>query len=213
MKKAVIVGAGVGGIATGTYLAREGFNVTIFEKNAFPGGRCASFTKDGHRFDIGATLLMMLQVYERTFSDFGKNLFEELDLVRMDPVYRLKYPDQTELHGAKNILRNGQQLDRLPWAGFSRGSFIQGCYRNNPAFPHTPALFSYLVHIIRDFQKDQLNNLNYFSLDILEKNKLTVNNLGEIARGASIPGGFRNVIRESVLESIAMFKNPSLIFT
>jgi phytoene/squalene synthetase len=58
------------------------------------------------------------------------------------------------------------------------------------------AIFSYLVHIIRDFQKDQLNNLNYFSLDILEKNKLTASNIGAIARGAAISPGFRNVIRE-----------------
>lgn len=58
------------------------------------------------------------------------------------------------------------------------------------------AIFSYLVHIIRDFQKDQLNNLNYFSLDILDKNNLTVNKLGEIARGNQIPDGFRNVVRE-----------------
>ncbi len=94
MKKVAVIGAGAAGLATGIYLARKGFSVTIFEKNSFPGGRCASFSKDGHRFDIGATLLMMPQVYERTFSDFGKNMFEELDLVRMDPVYRLKYPDQ-----------------------------------------------------------------------------------------------------------------------
>jgi phytoene synthase len=58
------------------------------------------------------------------------------------------------------------------------------------------AIFSYLVHIIRDFQKDQLNNLNYFSLDILEKNGLTVTMLGNIARGEKIPESFRKVIRE-----------------
>jgi phytoene/squalene synthetase len=58
------------------------------------------------------------------------------------------------------------------------------------------SIFSYLVHIIRDFQKDQLNNLNYFSLDILEKNELTLSMLGKIARGGKINGGFRNVIRE-----------------
>jgi len=57
------------------------------------------------------------------------------------------------------------------------------------------AIFSYLVHIIRDFQKDQLNNLNYFSLDILEKNGLTPAMLGEIARGGKITAAFRNVIR------------------
>ena len=58
------------------------------------------------------------------------------------------------------------------------------------------AIFSYLVHIIRDFQKDQLNNLNYFSLDILAKNGLTSGMLGKIAREGEIPLDFRNVIRE-----------------
>jgi len=58
------------------------------------------------------------------------------------------------------------------------------------------AIFSYLVHIIRDFQKDQLNNLNYFSLDILEKNGLSAEILRNIADGEKIPAGFRNLIRE-----------------
>lgn len=58
------------------------------------------------------------------------------------------------------------------------------------------SIFSYLVHIIRDFQKDQLNNLNYFSHDILEQNGLTLKMLGEIARGRKIPDGFRKLIRD-----------------
>jgi phytoene/squalene synthetase len=58
------------------------------------------------------------------------------------------------------------------------------------------AIFSYLVHIIRDFQKDQLNNLNYFSRDILEKNGLSPAMLEKIASGGEIPAGFRNVVRE-----------------
>jgi phytoene/squalene synthetase len=58
------------------------------------------------------------------------------------------------------------------------------------------AIFSYLVHIIRDFQKDQFNNLNYFALDILEKNGLTAEQLKQIAFGGEIPEGFRTVVRE-----------------
>ena len=58
------------------------------------------------------------------------------------------------------------------------------------------AVFSYLVHIIRDFQKDQLNNLNYFADDLIEKHGLTRKKLSEIARGAEIPEGFRNLIGE-----------------
>jgi phytoene/squalene synthetase len=58
------------------------------------------------------------------------------------------------------------------------------------------AIFSYLVHIIRDFQEDQLNNLNYFAVDILKKNSLLPSDLKEIAKGAPVTGSFRNVIRE-----------------
>jgi len=58
------------------------------------------------------------------------------------------------------------------------------------------AIFSYIVHIIRDFQEDQQNNLNYFALDILEKNKLLPADLKEIANGRPITDSFRKVIRE-----------------
>jgi phytoene synthase len=58
------------------------------------------------------------------------------------------------------------------------------------------ALFSYIVHIIRDFQKDQQNNLNYFAEEIMHKNSLSVLELRKIADGSSIPAGFRNMIRE-----------------
>jgi phytoene/squalene synthetase len=58
------------------------------------------------------------------------------------------------------------------------------------------AIFSYLVHIIRDFQKDQFNNLNYFALDLIEKYGLNPEQLKLIARGGEIPDGFRDLIRE-----------------
>jgi phytoene/squalene synthetase len=58
------------------------------------------------------------------------------------------------------------------------------------------AVFSYLVHIIRDFQKDQLNNLNYFADDVLEKNGLNRKVLRSIAENGDIPYGFRMVIKE-----------------
>jgi len=57
------------------------------------------------------------------------------------------------------------------------------------------ALFSYLVHIIRDFQKDQLNNLNYFADDLILQNNLSRENLQEIAHGKKASSGFRNLIR------------------
>ena len=58
------------------------------------------------------------------------------------------------------------------------------------------AVFSYLVHIIRDFQKDQLNNLTYFADDLIAKYGLTRNDLKEMALGGTVRQGFRELIRE-----------------
>ena len=58
------------------------------------------------------------------------------------------------------------------------------------------ALFSYIVHIIRDFQEDQMNNLNYFALDILAKYNLRPSDLKEIAMNKGVPETFRKVVEE-----------------
>jgi len=61
------------------------------------------------------------------------------------------------------------------------------------------AVFSYLVHIIRDFQKDHLNHLNYFGDDLIQKNDLDRQKLLQIAKGAPVTTGFRELIRELYL--------------
>ena len=58
------------------------------------------------------------------------------------------------------------------------------------------AIFSYLVHIVRDFQEDQLNKLNYFARDVLERNGLHPGDLRAIAEGAPVTQNFRKVIGE-----------------
>lgn len=58
------------------------------------------------------------------------------------------------------------------------------------------AVFSYLVHIIRDFRKDQLNNLTYFPDDLINKNNLSRKDLREFAEGRPVNAGFRNIVRE-----------------
>ena len=61
------------------------------------------------------------------------------------------------------------------------------------------AFFSYIVHIIRDFQKDQLNNLTYFADDLIAKNGLTRNHLREFAEGKPVNDNFRDLIRQYYL--------------
>ncbi|UCG26243.1 MAG: NAD(P)/FAD-dependent oxidoreductase, partial [Chloroflexota bacterium] len=59
----LVIGAGLGGITTAALLARQGYNVTVLEKNEIPGGRCGQINRDGHRFDVGATLFLMPEVF------------------------------------------------------------------------------------------------------------------------------------------------------
>ena len=63
---AIVIGAGIGGIATAARLARQGFAVTVLEKNEKPGGRANQIIRDGHRFDTGPTLFLMPEVWEET---------------------------------------------------------------------------------------------------------------------------------------------------
>jgi len=119
-KNVIIIGAGIGGIATAGYLASKGYSVTIFEKNAYPGGRCGRYIKDGHRFDIGATFLMMPWVYRRTFSAVGKSLDEELKLNRIDPVYKVKFPGDKEILFTSDLTRLQEQFEKLEKDSFGR---------------------------------------------------------------------------------------------
>ncbi len=116
----IIIGAGIGGITAGIFLSRQGHNVTIFEKNAFPGGRCGNFTMNGHRFDIGATLLMMPDVFEKTYAAFGKNFREELNLYRMDPVYKIKFHNGEELNFSSDLAMLRRQFETLEKGSYNR---------------------------------------------------------------------------------------------
>ncbi len=94
-KKAVIIGAGVGGIATAIFLAQNGFSVEVFEKNAQPGGRCGHLIQDGHRFDLGATILLMPSLYRQVFNSLGMNLEKDLETTSLEPVYKLFFNDNS----------------------------------------------------------------------------------------------------------------------
>jgi len=66
-KKAIVVGSGVGGMATAIRLAIQGFEVAVYEKNSTPGGKLSAFEKDGYRFDAGPSLFTQPQNIEELF--------------------------------------------------------------------------------------------------------------------------------------------------
>ncbi len=119
-KDVIIIGAGIGGIATSIYLAQKGYSVRIFEKNQFAGGRCGAMTIDGHRFDTGATLLMMRDVYETTYNNFGRKLDEELELFRIEPIYRIFFHHGKDFQFTSDLAKMREQLE-----SFEPGSFYR----------------------------------------------------------------------------------------
>lgn len=64
-KKIVIIGSGFSSLSASCYLAKQGFDVTVLEKNKTTGGRARQLKKDGFVFDIGPTFYWMPDVFER----------------------------------------------------------------------------------------------------------------------------------------------------
>ena len=86
-----IIGSGFSSLAASCYLAKEGYDVTIFEKNETIGGRARQLKKDGFTFDIGPTWYWMPDVFERFFSDFGKLPSDYYQLEKLNPAYSVYF--------------------------------------------------------------------------------------------------------------------------
>lgn len=90
--RTVVIGAGIAGLATATLLAREGHRVTLVERTGEVGGRAGSLAVDGFRWDTGPSWYLMPEAFDRFFAAAGTSTAEQLDLVRLDPSYRV-YPE------------------------------------------------------------------------------------------------------------------------
>jgi phytoene desaturase len=93
MAEVVVVGAGVGGLATGIRLRAAGHGVTILERRAEVGGKLAVVEREGFRFDAGPSLLTLPPVFDDLFQVAGTSLSEALPLRRLDPQLRHRWPD------------------------------------------------------------------------------------------------------------------------
>src|SRR6056297_1569812 len=92
-KRAVIIGAGLGGLTAASLLAARGFSVDVYEQNEKPGGKMQQFTSSGYRFDTGPSLLTMPFILEKLFNDCGEHLSDYLTLSDLSPLCRYFYHD------------------------------------------------------------------------------------------------------------------------
>ena len=90
-QKISIIGSGFASLAASCYLAKEGYDITIYEKNSEVGGRARQLKKEGFTFDIGPTWYWMPDVFERFFADFGKKPEDYYQLIKLNPAYRVYF--------------------------------------------------------------------------------------------------------------------------
>jgi phytoene desaturase len=88
-KNVIVIGSGFAGLSAACFMSKNGYQVTILEKNESAGGRARKFEKEGFLFDMGPSWYWMPDVFERFFAQFGKKVEDYYDLVRLDPSYQV----------------------------------------------------------------------------------------------------------------------------
>jgi phytoene desaturase len=95
--RAVVIGAGLGGLATALRLQAQGFAVTVLDRCEAPGGRAAQLRDAGFTWDTGPSLITMPWVLEETFAAAGLDLHAEVDLVPLDPFYKIRWAGEDKV--------------------------------------------------------------------------------------------------------------------
>ncbi len=119
MLSVIVIGAGIGGLAAAARLARAGHRVTLLEKNGYPGGRAGTLDLDGYRFDTGPTLFLMPAVFAETFGALGERMEDHLDLVRLDPTYRVHFHDGSTIDLTSDLTNMRSQLEAMAPGAFA----------------------------------------------------------------------------------------------
>lgn len=97
MKRIAIIGGGLGGLGAACVLGARGYEVVLYERNEWLGGKAAVLERDGFRFDMGPTILTLPSVLKRIFAEAGRDMEEMLELVRLDPQWRSFFEDGSTL--------------------------------------------------------------------------------------------------------------------
>lgn len=116
-KKVVVVGGGIGGLAIASLLAKDGFDITLLEKNSMLGGRAMVWEKDGFKFDMGPSWYLMPDVFEKFFEEFGKKPGDFYTLKKLDPSYRVFFDDNRVFDVSSSLDKNIKLFDKLEKGG------------------------------------------------------------------------------------------------
>jgi len=110
---AIVIGAGLGGLASAMRLGAKGYRVTVLDKLDVPGGRGSAIWQDGHRFDLGPTIVTVPQVFRDLWTACRRNFDTEVDLKPLDPYYEIRWLDGSRFTACKDKDRMLKEIERL----------------------------------------------------------------------------------------------------
>jgi len=111
--KVVVIGSGFSSLSASCYLAKNGCDVTIYEKNNTIGGRAGQLIRDGFTFDLGPSWYWMPDVFDRFFGDFNKRTSDFYTLEKLNPAYKIFFRDDivTIGHGLDQICLEFERIE------------------------------------------------------------------------------------------------------
>ena len=113
MKKVAVIGSGFSGLSAASCLAKDDYDVTVFEKNDSFGGRARRFSSDGFTFDMGPSFYWMPDVFDKYFALFGRSVYDYYDLERLDPSYRIFFAPKDHIDIPAGIDRVARLFEEL----------------------------------------------------------------------------------------------------
>ncbi|MEJ2564213.1 MAG: phytoene desaturase family protein, partial [Anaerolineales bacterium] len=113
MKKIVIIGGGLGGLSLAIRLQSRGYQVVILEKSSQVGGHASQLKHDGYTFDLGPSLFTAPEIVRNLFSYAGMRMEDYLDLILLDPFYRIYFHDGSHLDYSGDGDRMREQMSRF----------------------------------------------------------------------------------------------------
>ncbi|WP_436399662.1 phytoene desaturase [Roseobacter sp. S98] len=111
--RAIVIGAGLGGLAAAMRLGARGYRVTVIDRLDVPGGRGSAIWQDGHRFDLGPTIVTVPQLYRELWAACGRDFDADVTLKPLDPFYEIRWPDGATFTASQDTDRMREEVARL----------------------------------------------------------------------------------------------------
>ena len=110
---AVVIGAGLGGLAAAMRLGAKGWRVTVIDRLESAGGRGSAIRRDGYRFDLGPTIVTCPQVFRDLWTACGRDFDADVTLKALDPFYEIRWPDGSVFTARGSTAEMVEEVRRL----------------------------------------------------------------------------------------------------